>query len=90
MSPAFPRIMLADDMHTFVSRMSNLRHAYYGDVSPSRIPCDGSCGEAYEKNAVRFQWRQGDLVTLDNMLIAHARDPHVGPRKISSIPQSPR
>jgi alpha-ketoglutarate-dependent taurine dioxygenase len=39
-------------------------------------------GEIYEKNAVRFQWREGDMVTLDNMITAHARDPFVGPRKI--------
>jgi alpha-ketoglutarate-dependent taurine dioxygenase len=39
-------------------------------------------GEVYESNAVRFQWQAGDLVTLDNMLVAHARDPFVGERKI--------
>ena len=39
-------------------------------------------GEIYEQNAVRFQWREGDMVTLDNMITAHARDPFVGPRKI--------
>jgi alpha-ketoglutarate-dependent taurine dioxygenase len=31
---------------------------------------------------VRFKWREGDMVTLDNMITAHARDPFVGPRKI--------
>jgi hypothetical protein len=31
---------------------------------------------------VRFTWRQGDVVLLDNMLAAHARDPYEGPRKI--------
>jgi alpha-ketoglutarate-dependent taurine dioxygenase len=31
---------------------------------------------------VRFQWQKGDMVTLDNMLVAHARDPFVGPRRI--------
>ena len=36
----------------------------------------------YEKHAVRFQWQPGDMITLDNMLVAHARDPYVGPRKI--------
>ena len=42
----------------------------------------GHVGEVYEKNAVRFQWQQGDLVSLANMLTAHARDPYVGPRQI--------
>ena len=39
-------------------------------------------GELYEANAARFQWRAGDVVTLDNMITAHGRDPFQGPRKI--------
>ncbi len=39
-------------------------------------------GEVYEKHAVRFQYQPGDLVSLDNMIVAHARDPFSGPRKI--------
>jgi hypothetical protein len=39
-------------------------------------------GRVYEECAVRFDWRQGDIVMLDNMLAAHARDPYEGPRKI--------
>ena len=39
-------------------------------------------GLLYERTAVRFPWQEGDLVMLDNMLVAHARDPFVGPRKI--------
>jgi alpha-ketoglutarate-dependent taurine dioxygenase len=58
------------------------RHVYYGDGSPIEDSVMDHVGEVYEKHAVRFQWRQGDLVTLDNTLIAHARDPYVGPRKI--------
>ena len=58
------------------------RHVYYGDGSPIEDSVMDHVGEVYEKNAVRFQWQQGDLVTLDNMLTAHARDPYVGPRKI--------
>jgi alpha-ketoglutarate-dependent taurine dioxygenase len=39
-------------------------------------------GEIYEKYAVRFQWQPYDMVSLDNMLVAHARDPFKGARKI--------
>jgi hypothetical protein len=55
---------------------------YYGDGSEIEDGVMDHVGEAYERNAVRFQWQQGDMVTLDNMLTAHARDPYVGPRKI--------
>ena len=39
-------------------------------------------GEAYEHCAVRFDWQKGDVVMVDNMLAAHARDPYEEPRKI--------
>ena len=58
------------------------RHVYYGDGSPIEDGVMDQVGDAYERNAVRFAWRQGDLVSLENMLTAHARDPYVGPRKI--------
>ena len=58
------------------------RHVYYGDGSEIEDAVMDHVGEIYEKNAVRFQWREGDMVTLDNMITAHARDPFVGPRKI--------
>ena len=58
------------------------RHVYFGDGSPIEDSVMDHIGEVYEKNSVRFQWRAGDMVTLDNMITAHARDPYVGPRKI--------
>ncbi len=58
------------------------RHVYYGDGSPIEDSVMDHIGELYENNAVRFQWREGDMVTLDNMITAHARDPFLGPRKI--------
>ncbi len=58
------------------------RHVYFGDGSAIEDSVMDHIGEIYEKNAVRFQWRAGDMVTLDNMITAHARDPYVGPRKI--------
>lgn len=58
------------------------RHVYYGDGSEIEDSVMDHVGETYEKNAVRFTWREGDMVSLDNMLTAHARDSYVGPRKI--------
>ncbi len=55
---------------------------YFGDGSEIEDAVMDHVGEVYERNAVRFQWREGDMVTLDNMLAAHARDSFVGPRKI--------
>jgi alpha-ketoglutarate-dependent taurine dioxygenase len=58
------------------------RNVYYGDGSIIEDAVMDHVGETYENCAVRFQWQQGDLVSLDNMLVVHARDPYVGPRKI--------
>lgn len=58
------------------------RHVYYGDGSPIDAATMTVIGELYEACAVRFDWRKGDVILLDNMLAAHARDPFEGPRKI--------
>jgi len=58
------------------------RHVYYGDGSPIEDAVMQQIGELYEQCAVRFDWRKGDVILLDNMLAAHARDPFEGPRKI--------
>jgi alpha-ketoglutarate-dependent taurine dioxygenase len=59
------------------------RNVYYGDGTLIEDEVMALIGEAYEQCAVRFEWRQGDVVMLDNMLTAHARDPYEGPRKIA-------
>jgi acyl transferase domain-containing protein/alpha-ketoglutarate-dependent taurine dioxygenase/acyl carrier protein len=58
------------------------RHVMYGDGSPISDETMAVVGRVYEECAVRFDWQQGDIVMLDNMLAAHARDPFEGPRKI--------
>ena len=58
------------------------RHVYYGDGSPIEDAVMDHVGEVYERYAVRFQWQQYDVISLDNMVVAHARDPYAGPRKI--------
>jgi alpha-ketoglutarate-dependent taurine dioxygenase len=58
------------------------RHVYFGDGSPIETEVMQHVGEVYEKTAVRFPWQEGAMITLDNMLTAHARDPFVGERRI--------
>jgi amino acid adenylation domain-containing protein len=58
------------------------RNVYYGDGTPIEDDVVDEIGALYERTAVRFPWQAGDLIMLDNMLVAHARDPFVGPRKI--------
>ena len=58
------------------------RNVYYGDGSPIEEEVVAEISALYQRTAVRFRWQEGDLLMLDNMLVAHARDPFVGPRKI--------
>src|SRR5947209_15730314 len=71
-----------DSLLSIFSEHDLPRHVYFGDGSSIENSVMDHVGEVYERNALRFQWQQGDLVSLDNMLTAHARDPYVGPRKI--------
>jgi alpha-ketoglutarate-dependent taurine dioxygenase len=58
------------------------RNVYYGDGS--RI--DDSVMEEiltlYRRLAISFPWKEHDVIMLNNMLVAHARNPYVGARKI--------
>ncbi|MBK5550281.1 amino acid adenylation domain-containing protein, partial [Pseudomonas sp. TH03] len=58
------------------------RHVFYGDGTPIEDEVMQRIGDLYEECAVRFDWQKGDAILLDNMLVAHARDPFEGPRKI--------
>ncbi|NWD74704.1 amino acid adenylation domain-containing protein [Pseudomonas gingeri] len=58
------------------------RQVYYGDGSALEPEAIAAINAAYDRCAVRFDWQQGDVVMLDNMLAAHARDPFDGERKI--------
>ncbi|MDE3105743.1 MAG: TauD/TfdA family dioxygenase [Acidobacteriota bacterium] len=71
-----------DSLLAIFKREDLPRHVYYGDGSPIEDSVMDHIGEVYEKYSVRFQWQKGDLVSLDNMLVAHARDSYTPPRKI--------
>jgi len=71
-----------ESLLSIFSREDLPRHVYFGDGSEIEDSVMDHVGEVYEQNAVRFQWQAGDMVSLDNMLVAHARDPFVGERKI--------
>ena len=58
------------------------RHAFYGDGSPIEDSVIAEICEAYKQASVNFTWQKGDLLLLENMLVAHGRAPFSGPRKI--------
>ena len=58
------------------------RNVYYGDGSPIEDSVVAEISELYRSNCASFAWRRGDVLMLNNMLVAHARNPYVGERKI--------
>ncbi|MFY1636705.1 TauD/TfdA family dioxygenase [Solwaraspora sp. WMMB335] len=58
-------------------------NSYYGDGG--EIPADvmKHLQDAYRSALTRFDWREEDLVVIDNMLTAHGREPYTGPRRIA-------
>jgi len=71
-----------DSLLAIFAREDLPRNVYFGDGTAISDSVMEHVAAVYEQNAVRFQWHAGDMVTLDNMLVAHARDPFVGERKI--------
>ncbi len=58
------------------------RNVYYGDGSPIEDSVIKEIRAVYQQATIKFPWQQGDVLMLDNMLIAHGRNSYVGSRKI--------
>lgn len=61
----------------------------YGDGTPIAPETMELLRGVYRDNTVRFPWQAGDVLMLDNMLTAHARDPFRGPRKVLTAMADP-
>jgi alpha-ketoglutarate-dependent taurine dioxygenase len=58
------------------------RNAYFGDGS--EIPASDMefVRSAYESELVEFAWHAGDVLLVDNMMVAHGRRPYTGEREV--------
>jgi alpha-ketoglutarate-dependent taurine dioxygenase len=57
-------------------------NTYYGDGSPIEPEVLDELRAAYLNESVSFAWEAGDVVLLDNIATAHARNGYAGARKI--------
>jgi len=59
------------------------RNAFFGDessIDPNEL---NEIRNTYLNNKIEFKWEKGDLMIIDNLLMAHSRNPFEGYRKIA-------
>src|SRR5262245_39000635 len=71
-----------ESFHEEFSEEDLPRNAYHADGSPIDVSMLDEIRHVYEQEAVRFAWKEGDILVLDNMMTAHGRAPFAGPRKV--------
>ncbi len=74
---------VAQSLLTEFGKESLPRNAYYGDGRSIEEEVLIHIRDAYEKEMIVFKWQKGDLMILDNLLMAHGRRPYSGERKIA-------
>jgi len=57
-------------------------NTYYGDGTRIEDEVVEALRDAYKQELVKFPWKKGDVLMVDNMLTAHARAPFMGERRI--------
>ena len=61
----------------------------YGDGSPIAAATIEEIRAAYEAGRSALDWIQGDVLLLDNMLVAHAREAYTGTRRVVAAMADP-
>ncbi|MEI6187905.1 MAG: TauD/TfdA family dioxygenase [Alphaproteobacteria bacterium] len=59
------------------------RNTFYGDGAPFETDVLDHIREVYEQEKIIFKWKKGDIMFLDNRLMAHGRQPYKGERKVA-------
>ncbi|HTE51610.1 MAG TPA: amino acid adenylation domain-containing protein [Kofleriaceae bacterium] len=65
------------------------RNACYGDGAPIEDDVIAEIDAAYQAAAVELPWQDGDILLVDNMLVAHGRTPFEGPRRVLVVMAEP-
>lgn len=59
------------------------RNASYGNGEPFEVEVLDHIRDVYAQEKVKFEWHKGDIMILDNVLMAHGREAYKGERKVA-------
>jgi hypothetical protein len=78
--------MLAADLRGMLSSLLPAdelpRNCWFGDSQPISDDMVDEIREAYAASELGVPWQAGDVLTVDNMRLAHARTPYTGERSL--------
>ena len=57
-------------------------NTFYGDGSTIEDSVIATIRDAYREETIAFPWEHGDVLMLDNILVAHGRNPFQGTRRV--------
>lgn len=64
-------------------------NTYYGDGEAITDEVVAHIRDCYRAAAIRIDYRSGDILVIDNMLMAHGREPYIGPREVAIAKADP-
>lgn len=70
-----------DTLSKLVGENNLPRNTYFGDGSEINLGYLNHIKDVYESEKIEFRWQKGDVMILDNILMAHSRNPFTGERK---------
>lgn len=70
------------DLHAEFKEDSLPYNTYYGDGSAIAPETVLHINQIYQQEKILFPWQEGDVLMLDNMAVAHGRQPYKGDREI--------
>jgi alpha-ketoglutarate-dependent taurine dioxygenase len=77
--------LIQKSIRSTYNEMDFPNNTYYGDGSPIDETTIRKLQGAYRLETVSFRWQKGDVLLIDNILTAHARNSFSGPRQILLI-----
>jgi len=69
-------------LRAYAEPMAFPKMAFYGDGGSIDLADVAAIGTALAAEEIVFDWRQGDVLVIDNEVIAHGRQPFTGARSI--------